>query len=90
MVGKMYYICNNMNMRTTISISVSPEEATKTRRIARKRGFPHLSGYVRFLLASDDDVLISEEELVRRSREVTRLHKAGKLVSVASLKDLLA
>ncbi len=77
-------------MRTTISLSVTPQVAIKTRRLARKRGFPSVSEYVRFLISADDEVFISEDELLQRSREAHRLHKSGKLIQANSLKDLLA
>ena len=76
-------------MRTTISIPVSPQVAIKTRRLARKRGFPSVSEYVRFLLETDEEDLISVKEVLRISKEAHRLHKAGKLLEIQSLKDLL-
>ena len=68
---------------------MTPQAATRTRRLARKRGFRSVSGYVRFLLETDDEVLIGEDEILRRSMEAHRLHKVGKLVAVKTLKDLL-
>lgn len=76
-------------MRTTISIAVTPREVEKTKRLARKRGFPTVSGYFRFLLAQDDVDLISEAELIRRSKEAGRLHKRGKLIAAKSMSELL-
>ncbi len=76
-------------MRTTISIAVTPHEAEKTKKLAKKRGFPTVSGYFRFLLAQDDVDLISEAELIQRSAEADRLHKRGKLIAAKSMSKLL-
>ena len=76
-------------MRTTISVSLSPTAVKKTRRLTQQRGFRTISDYLRFLLEQDDVELISENELVRRSNEVDRLHASGKLVSVGSMQDLM-
>jgi hypothetical protein len=76
-------------MRTTISVAVSPREAKKSRELAMRRGFENLSEYIRFLLASDDADLISEEEILRRAKQVPGLLKSGKLVHAKSMADLI-
>lgn len=76
-------------MRTTISVAVSPREAKKSRELALARGFENLSEYIRFLLASDDADLISEDELLRRAKQVLGLEKRGKLIRVKSMADLI-
>ena len=76
-------------MRTTISVSLDPRTVTKTLQRARKRGFPNMSDYLRFLLSSDDTALISETEILRRSKQADVFHKTGKLVKTKSLADLL-
>ncbi len=75
-------------MRTTISVSISAEEAKKTSQLARQRGFRTTSEYLRFLMAEDDVDLITEDEVLRRSKEAAELHKKGKLPILHSLKDL--
>ncbi|MFA6099831.1 MAG: hypothetical protein WC750_03020 [Patescibacteria group bacterium] len=75
-------------MRTTISFTLTPTVANKTRRLTRQRGFRTISDYLRFLLEQDDVELITENELVRRSKEVDRLHASNKLVKAGSLKEL--
>lgn len=77
-------------MRQALSISLRPEELKKTRYLARKRGFPVISDYVRFLVAQDDEELISEDEVLKRIKETERLHKRGKLIKADSIKDLLS
>jgi len=76
-------------MRQDLSISLRPEELKRTRHLARKRGFSVISDYVRFLVAQDDDDLISADELVKRSKETEILYKQGKLIKARSIKDLL-
>ncbi len=76
-------------MRTTISLSVPKMEAEKARILARARGFRTLSDYLRFLLSQDDQTLISEDEIIQRSKETTRLHKTNKLIKAKSMADFL-
>ena len=76
-------------MRTTISIAVTPREVKKTRHLAKKRGFPTVSEYLRFLLAEDDVIFISEDEVLRRGREVERLASEGKLIRGKNLRDFM-
>lgn len=76
-------------MNTTISFSVQRQEAMRTRQLARLRGFATISDYLRFLLEQDDANLISENELVRRVKEIPRLAKKGGLVKARSMAALL-
>jgi hypothetical protein len=76
-------------MNTTISFNATSTESTKTRRLARARGFRTTSDYLRYLLAQDDVDLISENELVARAADVDKLYKDGKLIRAKSLVDLI-
>lgn len=76
-------------MRTTISIAVTPREATKTRKLAKARGFRTTSDYVRFLLSEDDEVFISEDEVLQRGREVEQLARQKKLITGKRLRDFI-
>lgn len=76
-------------MRTSVSFNLTQAEAQRTKKLARARGFDTTSQYFRFLLSQDDVDLISEHELVKRSKEVERLYRSGKLVQAESLEDLL-
>ena len=77
-------------MQTTLSFALPTVRAKKTRQLARARGFRTISDYLRFLLEQDDVNVISEDELVKRAKEVDRLHVTGKLIRAKSLKDLMA
>lgn len=76
-------------IRTTISLSVPKTDAKKASVLARARGFQTLSDYLRFLLAQDDQALISEDEILERSKRAHKLHASGKLVKARSLASLL-
>ncbi len=76
-------------MRTTISFSTTPKELQKVRKLSRLRGFPTTSDYLRFLIETDDVELITEDELLKRSKTGKDLYKKGELIEAASVKDLL-
>ena len=76
-------------MRTTISIAVTPREVEKTKKLAKKRGFPTVSEYLRFLLNEDDESYISEDNILRRGQEVDRLDRQGKLIRGKRLRDFV-
>jgi Arc/MetJ-type ribon-helix-helix transcriptional regulator len=75
-------------MRSTISISLPKEEASHVRSLAKRRGFPTVSGYVRYLLTESAGEIITNDELLRRSKSADALHKKGKLQKLTSLSDL--
>lgn len=76
-------------MRTTISFSVTRDEAKKSRDLAAQRGFENLSDYIRFLLSTDDADLISPEEILTRASQTKKFQKQGKLIRAKSMADLL-
>ncbi len=75
-------------MRTTLSFTLPPALAKKTRELVKKRGFATTSDYIRYLLQEDDIELISEAELVTRAKQVPTLAKKGTLIQAQSMKDL--
>ena len=76
-------------MRTTISIAVTPRVVENTMKLAKKRGFPTVSEYLRFLLNEDDESYISEDNILRRGQEVDRLDRQGKLIRGKRLRDFV-
>ncbi len=78
-----------MQTRTSISFNLPAREATRTKKLARKRGFPSTAEYIRYLISQDDEVLISEDELYKRQEEAEQLYKAGKFIKAKSVADLL-
>ncbi len=78
-------------MNTTISFAIPVKEAKRTRQLARQRGFRSVSQYMRFLVTSETDTdLITEEEILRRSKDAKRLYEEGKLIEAASLSEYLS
>ncbi|OGL87190.1 hypothetical protein A3I40_01245 [Candidatus Uhrbacteria bacterium RIFCSPLOWO2_02_FULL_48_12] len=76
-------------MRTTISVSLNKAGVTKIKKLAVRRGFHTASDYLRFLLEQDDVDLISESELIARSKEADNMHRSNKLVRAKSLSEFL-
>jgi hypothetical protein len=76
-------------MRSTISVSLQNGEADRLRDLARRRGFPTVSTFIRYLIAECAGDPISEEEVLRRSKNADLLHKKGKLPKLASLADMI-
>jgi Arc/MetJ-type ribon-helix-helix transcriptional regulator len=76
-------------MRTTLSISLPKDEATQMRTLAKHRGFPSVSEFVRYLLTESAGEIITDEELLRRSRNADALHKKGKLPKLTSLAEMI-
>jgi Arc/MetJ-type ribon-helix-helix transcriptional regulator len=75
-------------MRSVINISLPEDKAKIIKNRAKKAGFASVSGYVRSLLALDEE-LVSPEELLEMSRQAEKEYKSGKLVKVKSLASLL-
>lgn len=80
-------IMNIIHMRTTLSFTLTPTLAKKTRELVKLRGFSTVSDYIRFLLQEDDVAVISEAELVKRAKEISKLEKSGKLIRAKSMAD---
>ncbi len=76
-------------MRAVISLSTTREEAHRTRRRARDRGFGSVSEYLRFLMRQDEGPLIGEDELLKRAARSEKLEKTGKLVKATSLSEFM-
>lgn len=88
----MYYngniIINHKSMRQVLSLSL-PQQSTKDiKNIAKKRGFSSVSGYIKYLVELDKD-LIGEEELLSSIKQSRGEYKAGKTVKAKSIADLV-
>ena len=75
-------------MRQVLSISLPQQTTKKIKTLSKKRGFNTVSGYIKYLIESDQD-LISETELLKSVREARKEYKAGKAVKIESMADLL-
>jgi len=75
-------------MRNILTLSLSNELKESAQKMAKKRGYSTVSGYVRFLLTEDKDV-ITDDELWREIQIARREYKQGKTIKAKSLRDLL-
>ncbi len=75
-------------MRQVLSLSLPVADVAGIKKIAKKRGYPSLSAYVKFLFQADNE-LISETELFQSAQEARREYQAGKSIKAKSLGDLL-
>lgn len=64
------------------------EEVSQMRTLAKRRGFPTVSEYIRYLLSESSGDIISNDELLRRSANADMLHRKSKLKKLSSLSDL--
>ncbi len=75
-------------MRQVLSLSLPARTAQKIKRFSKQRGFDSVSGYVKHLIALDED-LISEKELLQSIKDARLEYKKGKTVTARSLADFL-
>lgn len=75
-------------MRQVLSLSL-PEQTTKELKVsAKQRGFESVSGYVKYLIDLDKD-LISETELLASIKSARTEYQTGKAIKAKSLAELL-
>jgi len=75
-------------MREVLTVSLPKGAKAKWKKLSRERGFKSVSEYVNFLFAQEEE-LISEDELLKRSKEADKKYVSGKLKKLKSLKDLM-
>lgn len=75
-------------MREILTLSL-PQATTKIiKKRVEERGFSTVSGYIQYLLDTDDE-LISAEDLLKMSKKAERDYKKGKTYKLKSLSDLM-
>lgn len=75
-------------MREVLTLSL-PQSATKMiKKRVEERGFSTVSGYIQYLLDTDDE-LISAENLLKMSKKAERDYKKGKTYKLKSIADLM-
>ena len=75
-------------MREILTLSLPPKTTQLIKKKAKNKGFSSVSGYIKYLIKMDDDV-ISADELLEMAKDARRDCKRGKLKKVNSLADLL-
>lgn len=75
-------------MRQVLSVSLPSQTIQFIRKRVRQQKFDSVSGYIKYLLELDND-LISEKELLESIKEAKKDYKKGKLKTLKSLKDLM-
>lgn len=75
-------------MRQVLSLSLPRQIGRDVKILAGKRGFASVSGYVKFLIDSDRD-LIGEAELLKSVKAARKEYKSGKMSTAGSMADLI-
>ena len=75
-------------MRQVLSLSLSPQMAKEIKAIAKQRGFASVSGYIKYLLEADKN-LISTEKLIADSKLAKQEYRSGQAITANSLAEAL-
>jgi len=75
-------------MREVLSISLREQTAEEIKQKAKDKGFLSVSSYISFLIEQDND-LISENELLERSKKSSSKYNKNKLHKLKSVGDLM-
>jgi Arc/MetJ-type ribon-helix-helix transcriptional regulator len=75
-------------MRQVLSLSLPLKTTVEIKRLAKKRGFVSVSGYINHLVVLDQE-LISEKALWNSVKQARREYKTNKTVKAKSLADLV-
>ena len=75
-------------MREILTLSLPAQTKNLIKKKAINKGFTSVSGYIKYLIKLDDD-LISEETLMKDIKQARKEYKEGKLKTLKSLNDLM-
>ncbi len=75
-------------MREVLTLSLPPKTTQLIKKKAKSKGFDSVSGYIKYLITIDDD-MISADELLKMAKEAREDYKKGKTIKAKSLMDLL-
>jgi Arc/MetJ-type ribon-helix-helix transcriptional regulator len=75
-------------MRQILSLSLPQKDSRDIKALSRQRGFNSLSGYIKYLIDLDRE-LISEKELLKSVNEARKEYKTGKTIKAKSMSELL-
>ncbi len=75
-------------MREILTLSIPAQTKNLIKKKAKNKGFASVSGYIKYLIKLDDD-LISEQELMKTVNEARKEYKERKTIKAKSLAELL-
>ena len=75
-------------MREVLTLSLPPKTTQLIKKKAKNKGFDSVSGYIKYLIKMDDDV-ISADELLEMAKQARKDYKQGKLAKLNSIADLV-
>lgn len=75
-------------MRQVLSLSLPRQVGREVKILAERRGFASVSGYFKYLIDSDRD-LIGEAELLKSIKAARKEYKSGKMATAKSMAALL-
>ena len=75
-------------MRQVLSVSLPKQTTKEIKTLSKKRGFDTVSGYIKYLIELDQD-LISDTELLKSVHEARKEYKEGRAIKAKSMKYLL-
>jgi Arc/MetJ-type ribon-helix-helix transcriptional regulator len=75
-------------MRQILSLSLPQKDSKDIKSLSRQRGFNSLSGYIKYLIDLDRE-LISEKKLLKSINEARKEYKSGKTIKAKSMSELL-
>lgn len=75
-------------MRQILSLSLPQKDSRDIKTLSKQRGFGSISGYIKYLIDLDRE-LISEKELLKSISEARKEYRAGKTIKAKSMSELL-
>jgi len=75
-------------MRQILSLSLPQQVVKDIKKNTKKKGFPSVSSYIKYLFESDNDT-ISTDELLEDVKFSEKEYQKGKSIKASSLADLL-
>ena len=76
-------------MRSVLSVSLDSQTIQMAKEQSKRYGFDNVSKYIRSIIHSYDEDIITEDELLRDMREAEKEYREGKTIKAKSIADLL-
>lgn len=75
-------------MRQVLSLSLPTQTTKQIKKKAKQQGFSSVSGYIKYLFETDNDV-ISTEQLLKDVKEAERDYNTGKCIKAKSITEAM-